>query len=52
MFKGCENMYILRFRIVGGYDNILQFYNKDEAIQMKALLTTMYSLTYITIFKI
>lgn len=45
-------MYILRFRIAGGYGNILQFYNKDEVIQMKALLTATYSLTYIQIFKI
>lgn len=45
-------MYILRFKIVGGYDNILQFYNKNEVIQMKALLTTMYSFNYINIFKI
>ena len=45
-------MYILRFRIAGEYDNILQFYNKEEALQMKALLTAMYSLTYINIFKI
>lgn len=45
-------MYILRFRIVGGYDNILQFYNKEEALQMKALLVATYLLTYINIFKI
>lgn len=45
-------MYLVRFKIAGGYDNILQFYNKDEAIQMKALLVATYSLTYITIFKI
>lgn len=45
-------MYILRFRIIDGYDNILQFYNKNEALQMKALLTATYSLTYINIFKI
>lgn len=45
-------MYILRFKTVGGCDNILQFYNKDEALQMKALLVATYSLTYINIFKI
>lgn len=45
-------MYILRFKTIGGCDNILQFYNKDEALQMKALLTAMYSFNYINIFKI